>query len=161
MADASDTGTPPAPNTPLILSIPGPPPEQRLPVTIGSQDELADLVSIFSDLLVASMAAHHINDPAIQHPEFPIYDGHAGKEPSSRTPGALGEAEDSVDVPATASTITSPSCRESSKNAIKRCFVCATRALGTKSPAQGISGSIATSDSSRRPRRRSALQACT
>lgn len=43
-----------------------------------------------------------------------------------------------MDVPATASTITSPSCRESSKNAIKRCFVCATRALGTKSPAQGI-----------------------
>lgn len=41
-------------------------PQFRVDVAVETYPELADLWSIFGDLLVASMAAHHVHDPRIQ-----------------------------------------------------------------------------------------------
>jgi hypothetical protein len=41
-------------------------PRERAAISLTAASELADLASLFGDLLVANMAAHHINAPEIQ-----------------------------------------------------------------------------------------------
>ena len=56
----------------LAVCIPGTTPRsaERFDITADASPELADLTSLFSDLVVASMAAHHLNSPEIQSTGF-------------------------------------------------------------------------------------------
>jgi hypothetical protein len=42
----------------------------KIPVSLRASPTLANLASIFHDLLIASMTAHHANDPAFAEPGF-------------------------------------------------------------------------------------------
>jgi hypothetical protein len=44
--------------------------KRRLDIHLGGDSELGDLGSLFGDLLVAQMAAHHISDPTFATPEY-------------------------------------------------------------------------------------------
>lgn len=48
----------------------GPDPAYRVGVALDADPELADLWSIHGDLLIVLMSAHHLEEPAIQGPEF-------------------------------------------------------------------------------------------
>jgi hypothetical protein len=57
----------PHPVPPLGFTFPSAPaPHRRLTIDLTAEPTLADLASLFGDLLVADMASHHINEPAIQ-----------------------------------------------------------------------------------------------
>jgi hypothetical protein len=55
----------------LGIRIPGKPePPRRVDIALEADPELADLVSIFNDLGIAGMTAHHITEPVIQETKY-------------------------------------------------------------------------------------------
>jgi hypothetical protein len=63
-ADSARPAQPAAAATPFGIGIAGSAPEHAIEIPISAAPELADLASIFTDLITASMAAHHVNEPA-------------------------------------------------------------------------------------------------